>query len=61
MMYESVGTFEFTKVIFLKGEKIDLNELKLINIKDKLRLEVNKSIECINNEDDSLFSFLNID
>ena len=61
MMYESVGTFEFTKVIFLKGEKIDLNELKLINIKDKLILEVNKSIECINNEDDSLFSFLNID
>ena len=61
MMYESVGTFEFTKVIFLRGEKIDLNELKLINIKDKLILEVNKSIECINNEDDSLFSFLNID
>ena len=61
MMYESVGTFEFTKIIFLKGNIIDLNELKLINIKDKLILEVNKSIECINNEDDSLFSFLNID
>ena len=61
MLYEPVGTFEFNRVIFIKSEKINLNELKLINIKDKLLLEVNKSIECINNEDDSLFSYLNID
>ena len=61
MMYESVGTFEFNKVIFLKSDKIKFDELKLINIKEKLVLEVDKSIECINNEDDSLFSFLNID
>ena len=61
MMYESVGTFEFNKVIFLKSDKIKFDELKLINIKEKLVLEVDKSIECINNKDDSLFSFLNID
>ena len=61
MLYESVGTFEFTKIIFIKDKKNELNKIKLRDIKDKLLLAVNKSIENINNGDDSLFSEIYID
>ena len=61
MLYESIGTFEFTKIIFIKNKKNNLDKIKLKDIKDKLLLAVNKSIENINNGDDSLFSEINID
>ena len=61
MLYESIGTFEFNKIIFFKGVKNNLDELKLKNIKNKLLNEVNKSLEGINKGDDSLFSYINID
>jgi hypothetical protein len=61
MLYESIGTFEFTKVIFIRGNKSNLEKMKLKNIKDKLLDEVEKSIEGINKGDDSLFSYLYID
>ena len=61
MLYESIGTFEFNKIIFFKGTKSNLDELKLKNIKNKLLNEVNKSLEGINKGDDSLFSYINID
>ena len=61
MLYESIGTFEFNKIIFFKGTKNNLDELKLKNIKNKLLNEVNKSLEGLNKGDDSLFSYINID
>ena len=61
MLYESIGTFEFTKIIFIKSKKNNLDKIKLREIKEKLLIEVNKSIENINNGDDSLFSEINID
>jgi len=61
MLYESIGTFEFTKVIFIRGNKSNLEKMKLKNIKDKLLDEVKKSIEGINKGDDSLFSYVILD
>jgi len=61
MLYESIGTFEFTKVIFIRGNKSNLEKMKLKNIKDKLLDEVKKSIEGINKGDDSLFSCVILD
>ena len=61
MLYDSIGTFEFTKFVFIKGNKSNLEKIKLRDIKDKLLKEVNKSIEGINNGDDSLFSYINLD
>ena len=61
MLYESIGTFEFTKIIFMKSQKYKFSEIKLKDIKDKLLDEVNKGIEAIKNGDDSLFSYLYID
>lgn len=61
MLYESIGTFEFTKVIFVRGNENNLEKIKLKNIKDKLLDEVKKSIEGINKGDDSLFSYIILD
>ena len=60
MLYDSIGTFEFTKAVFIKGGK-NLEVIKLKNIKNKLLNEVNKSIEDMKNENDSLFSYINLD
>ena len=61
MLYESIGTFEFTKAIFIRGNKNNLEKMKLKNIKDKLLDEIKKSIEEINKGDDSLFSYVILD
>ena len=61
MLYESIGTFEFTKVIFVRGNENNLEKIKLKNIKVKLLDEVKKSIEGINKGDDSLFSYIILD
>ena len=60
MLYESIGTFEFNKVVFIKSRK-NLEEIKLKNIKNKLLNEINKSIEDIKEGNDSLFSYINLD
>ena len=61
MLYESIGAFEFTKVVFIQGKKNNLIGMKLKDIKNKLIEEVNKNIEAINKGDDSLFSYINIE
>ena len=60
MLYESIGTFEFNKVVFIKSRK-NLEEIKLKNIKNKLLNEINKSIEDIKEGNDSLFSYINLE
>ena len=59
-IYMSVGTWEYTKIIFVNS-KNDINNLKLINIKDKLTDELNVTIQSFNKGNDSLFTYLNID
>ena len=62
MLYDSLGTFEFTKIIFInKSDNIDLNKLKFRNIKDKLFDEVNKSLKDLNEHNDELFSYMILD
>lgn len=59
-IYMSVGTWEYTKIIFINS-KNDINNLKLINIKEKLTDELNVTIQSFSKGNDSLFTYLNID
>ena len=59
-IYMSVGTWEYTKIIFVNS-KNNINNLKLINIKEKLIDELNATNQSFNNGNDSLFTYLNID
>jgi len=59
-IYKSVGTCEYTKIIFVNS-KNNINNLKLINIKDKLIDELNITTQSFDKGNDSLFTYLNID
>ena len=62
-VYMSVGTWEYTKLIFINSnnKNININNIKLKNFKKKLIDELNIVEESINKGEDSFFTYLNID
>ena len=59
-LYLSIGTWEYTKIIFINSNKNN-NNIKLKNLKDKFINELNQALQSINKGEVSLFGFLNID
>ena len=60
-IYLSVGTWEYSKIIFINSKILDINKLKLKNIKNKLVNEINIFNQSLNKGYDSFFTYLNID
>ena len=60
-IYLSVGTWEYSKIIFINSKNSNINKLKLKNIKKKLVNELNIVNQAFNHGYDSFFTYLNID
>ena len=57
----SIGTWEYSKIIFIKSKNNKINNIKLKNIKNKLVDELNIVKQSIIKGEDSFFSFINLD
>ena len=57
----SVGTWEYTKIIFINSKSINISNLKLKDIKNKLVNEIDLATQSFKNGEDSLFTYLNVD
>ena len=60
-IYMSIGTWEYSKIIFIKSKYNKINNIKLKNIKNKLVDELNIVKQSIIKGEDSFFSFINLD
>ena len=60
-IYMSVGTLEYTKIIFINSRNNKINDIKLKSIKNKLINELDIVKRGFNKGEDSFFAFINID
>ena len=60
-VYMSIGTWEYSKIIFINSKKININKIKLKNLKKKLINEFNIVTQCFNKGEDSFFAYIDID
>ena len=60
-IYLSVGTWEYTKILFIKSKSNKINNIKLKNIKNKLIDELDVVKLAFNKGEDSFFAFISID
>ena len=60
-VYMSVGTWEYSKIIFINSKKTNINKIKLKNIKKQLVNELNIVSQSFSKGEDSFFAYIDID